>query len=334
MKQKNKKRKKIAPILWTLFIIIMLICGVSVWYIFRLLNDIRPIQSPEIQGIRKNFKINWGGRINILLMGCDSREGYDLGIRSDTLIVANLDLKDKTVRVMSIPRDTRVYVPDHDTYDKMNSTINPNYFSNGGIPLTLRTLEHLLGIPIKLYAMLDFEAFEQVVDILGGVMLEVEKDMYYYDPTDGTMINLKEGYQQLDGHKALQYVRFRWDHQGDYTRDYDGQVYGRVSRQLKFLSALAGQIAENRNILRINHIINAVAKKFETNMDTAEMLKLAILFKDLNPETQFKVVNFPGDIDYIHDISYVVTDEEELSKLIHSEFIDQTNIPEDPETNE
>lgn len=321
MNKKKKNNKKLSIFLWIVFLVIFTICSTSAWYIWRLVREIQPSKNKDIQGIRKDYKINWSGRINILLLGCDSRDGMYMGIRSDTIILANIDLKEKIVRIMSIPRDTRVFVPGHDTYDKMNSTINPDYFSDGGIPLTLRTVEHLVKVPLKLYALMDFTAFEELVNIVGGVRLHVEKDMYYYDPTDGTLINLKEGDQELDGDKALQYVRFRWDNQGDYARDSEGKVYGRISRQMHFMQALAIKVSENRSILRVNSIVNAIAKRFETNMDTSEMLKLAILFKELDPDTQLKVIPFPGYTDYVNGISYVVAEEEELESIIQKEFL-------------
>lgn len=330
MNKKKKNNKKLSVFLWIVFLVIFTICSASAWYIWRLVREIQPSKDKDIQGIRKDYKINWSGRINVLLLGCDSRDGMYMGIRSDTIILANIDLKEKIIRVMSIPRDTRVFVPNHDTYDKINSTINPDYFSDGGLPLTLRTAENLLKVPIKLYALMDFTAFEEVVNIVGGVRLHVEKDMYYHDPTDNTLINLKEGDQELDGDKALQYVRFRWDAQGDFARDSQGVVYGRISRQMNFVKALAKKVAENRSILRVNHIVNAIARKFETNMDTSEMLKLGIMFKDLDPETQLKVISFPGYGDYVNGLSYVVVQEEELESIIQQEFLGQPTPSETP----
>ena len=116
-------------------------------------------------------------------------------------------------------------------------------------------------------------------------------------------------------------MRFRWDNQGDYARDSEGKVYGRISRQMHFMQALAIKVSENRSILRVNSIVNAIAKRFETNMDTSEMLKLAILFKELDPDTQLKVIPFPGYTDYVNGISYVVAEEEELESIIQKEFL-------------
>jgi polyisoprenyl-teichoic acid--peptidoglycan teichoic acid transferase len=326
MKKKQQRKNRLKPVLWTIFFIILGVCAASAWYIWKVISEIKPDHSPEIVSIRKDYNINWSGRINVLLLGCDSREDIEMGIRSDTIILANIDLQDKIIRLMSIPRDARVYIPDYDTYDKMNSTINPHYFPKGGIALTLRTVEHLVQMPIKIYAMLDFTAFEKIVDVLGGVRLYVEKDMYYYDPTDGTLINLKEGDQFLDGDKSLQYVRFRWDHQGDFTRDHEGKMHGRVARQMNFMKALAIQLSQNRNLLKINSIINTVARKFETNMDTSEMLKLAITLKDFDPELQLKIIHFPGEGDMINGISYVVVVEDELEELLRSEFSDTITL--------
>ena len=235
------------------------------------------------------------------------------------MILLNLDLKNKNIRLMSIPRDTYVEVPGH-SFTKINATINEDYYSDGGIALTLKTVEKMVESDVKLFVQLDFEAFKKVVDAVGGVDLEVEKDMYYVDPTDGTNINLKKGMQKLDGDKALQYVRFRNDEQGDFAVDYDGKVYGRVSRQTHFMRVLARKLAETRNLLVINQIINIATRFTETNMDSSELLKLAMIYRDIDVELNVKTINFPGNPDMIDGISVVKINTEALKEIIEKEF--------------
>lgn len=300
-----------------ILMIIFLVLGSGV-YVYSLFHRINPKNQKAVM-IRKNYRINWTDQINILLIGCDNRIDLNMGTRSDTMILLNLDLKNKNIKFMSIPRDTWVEVPDHGS-DKINSTINENYFSDGGVALTLKTVEKLMESDVKLYIQLDFEAFKKVVDAIGGVELDVEKDMYYVDPTDNTVINLKAGMQLLDGDKALQYVRFRHDGQGDYAVDSEGKLYGRVSRQAHFMWALARKLSKTRNLLVVNQIINIATRYTETNLDSSELLKLALMFRDINVDKNLKAITFPGILDSINGISVVRPDAEKLKQIILTEF--------------
>lgn len=310
------KINKIFLIIIIIIIIVSAIFGIYLWNLFARISP----ETEEAKKIRSNFKINWSDRVNILLIGCDNREKLNIGVRSDTMILINIDFKNKKIKLLSIPRDTRVLIPSHDTYDKINSTINPAYWEDGGISLTLKTLENLLNIPIKLYIKVDFEGFKKIVDSIGGIKYNVEKDMYYYDPTDGTLINLKAGEQILDGDKALQYVRFRNDAQGDFARDSTGKIYGRVSRQMNFMKAVALKLSENKNILKISNLINIISRYVETNISSSELLKAAITLKEISVDKDVMVLNFPGNAQYVDGLSYVVPNEEELKELVAKEL--------------
>ncbi len=318
----SKPRKRTNIFLWVLILLIVAIVSTAGYFIYRIVFSFNS-DTEEGKQIRKEYSIDWSGRMNVLVIGCDQRDGLNLGVRADTLIVANLDLKNKTVRIMSIPRDLWVEIPGHDCHDKVNSTLNPNYFSDGGVGLTLKTVENLLKIPVKLYIKVNFEAFKEVVDALGGIVYIVEKDMYYVDPSDPeTVINLKEGEQKLDGDKALQYCRFRWDAQGDFVLDYQGKQYGRTSRQLNFLKEVAKKIVNTGNLITFNSIINIVMKYTETNIDSSELLRIALLFYKMNPEEDLHVVAFPGSLDWVSNTSVIVPKEEELHQLIESDWKD------------
>lgn len=304
------------------FIVFILAIGLVIssgYYLIGLFRTTNP-KNLAAKSLRKNYQINWSERFNILLVGCDTREDMYLGSRSDTMILLNVDTKNKMLRTMSIPRDTWLAIPGHDTMDKINSTINEDYFSDGGIGLTLRTVEQLVQMDTKLYVKVDFVAFKKIVDAIGGIEYEVEKDMVYVDPTDGTNINLKAGLQMLDGDKALQYVRFRNDGMGDFARDTEGEVHGRVSRQANFMMAVAKKLTTIRNIFTINQLIQIGVKYAETNLDTSELLKLALLFRDINVSENVKILTFPGYTDSIDGISVVLPHEEELKTIIESQL--------------
>ncbi|MBQ8918900.1 MAG: LCP family protein, partial [Acidaminococcaceae bacterium] len=114
------------------------------------------------------------GKKNIVVMGCDIRKD-DVG-RSDTLFVVMLDKNNKQASLLSIPRDTRVKIKDRG-WDKINAA-----FAYGGQDLTRSTVQDFLGIRLHNYVVVDFQGFKDLVDVIGGVDINVEKRMYYYDP--------------------------------------------------------------------------------------------------------------------------------------------------------
>ena len=114
------------------------------------------------------------GKRNIVVMGCDIRKD-DAG-RSDTLFVVMMDKSDKKAALLSVPRDTRVNIKGHG-WDKINSA-----FAYGGHKLTQETVQDFLGIKLHNYVVVDFQGFKGLVDAVGGVDINVEKRMYYYDP--------------------------------------------------------------------------------------------------------------------------------------------------------
>ena len=123
------------------------------------------------------------GKKNIVVMGCDIRKD-DAG-RSDTLFVVMLDKSKKNAALLSVPRDTRVKIKGHG-WDKINAA-----FAYGGQKLTRETVQDFLGIKLNNYVVVDFQGFKGLVDAVGGVDINVEKRMYYYDPYDGFEIEIQ-----------------------------------------------------------------------------------------------------------------------------------------------
>ncbi|EXX87498.1 transcriptional regulator [Paenibacillus darwinianus] len=209
----------------------------------------------------------WEGRerVNILLLGADAR-GVEEGqvARSDSMLVASIDPVTKQAHLLSILRDTYADIPGYGK-NRINTAI-----TLGGPNLTMRAIGNLLDLDIQYYVYADFEGFKALVDAIGGVDYEVEKDMKYVDNADRNRydIDLKKGYQRLDGDKALQYVRFRHDAMSDFTR---------TERQRKFMSAVAKKLQSTWNLVRMKTILDEVQPYIETNLRVSDMLKLGQL---------------------------------------------------------
>ncbi len=205
-----------------------------------------------------------GKPINILFMGIDDRENKE-NTRSDTMIVASIDPQNQKMVMVSVPRDTRIK-NSLGRSDRINSI---NYIK--GPEAACKAVSDLLGVSVDHYVITNFAGFGKIVDILGGVDLDVETDMYHWDVS--YIIDLKKGNQHLNGDQALQYVRYR----GGPTADI-----GRTQRQQKFIKALARQMFQAKTVLTLPELVPEIAKNVKTNIPTSDMLYLAKLAKSID----------------------------------------------------
>ena len=230
--------------------------------------------------------------VRVMILGVDQRKD-DVG-RSDTLMIASLRTAQEKGNLLSIPRDTRVAIKGHG-YDKINHA-----FAYGGKGLTQKTVEDLLGVPVDHYVIIDTRAFERIVDIIGGVDLNVEKRMYYEDPWDdngGLVIDLYPGEQHLDGYHAIQYVRYR---------DGEGDI-GRIARQQKFMRAMLSQILSPAILPALPGLVEEIQGAVETDMTAAEFLQFASALEAVRANGLVSEM-LPGSPAYLSDISYWVPD--------------------------
>ncbi|MEG2254601.1 MAG: LCP family protein [Vagococcus sp.] len=235
-KKPKKKRKKTRIFLMVLLVVVIL-CTFGYFKGYMATKMDKNNQQPDVG----NFvgEKSTDGSTNILLLGSDSR-GEDQG-RSDTIMIAHYDKKNKQPKIVSIMRDTFVPIPTKDgvEYNKINAA-----YAYGGPELVRQTIKQTFGIPIQYYAIVNFESFPKIVDTLapGGLKIDAEKDL----EVEGTVI--KKGPQKMNGHEALQYARFRKDEEGDF---------GRVRRQQQVMSAL---VSTSLSPLNAWHIPEALGK--------------------------------------------------------------------------
>ena len=246
-------------------------------------------------------------RINILLIGLDDGDAATDSSprRSDTMMVASIDSDNKTVNLLSIPRDSRVIIPGRTGYDKI-----AHAYAYGGPKLAVRTVTDFLHIPINYYIAIEWQSFIKIVDILGGVDLTVEHAMNYDDPYDNLSIHLSKGNQHLDGKKAGQYVRYRHDELGDI---------GRVQRQQHFLQALNNQMLQSGTILKLPALMTTISNYVHTDMNMYDLVKVANVLRDMKTNALHAEM-MPGDFATIDDISYWSPDREKTQTLVNTLF--------------
>lgn len=216
----------------------------------------------------------------------------------------------KQVHLFSILRDTYVDIPNHGK-SKINAAL-----AYGGPKLVMKTVSDFTDLPIHYYFYVDLDSFIALVDAIGGIELEVEKDMKYTDTADKQeyQIDLKKGLQHLDGNKALQYVRFRHDALSDYTR---------TERQRKFLQAVASKMQSVSSLAQLPNILDKIAPYIETDMDLGQMIKLAVLgYK--TKANEIKSIQLPPmellKEETINGASVITVNKDQLQQYIQEQF--------------
>jgi len=207
----------------------------------------------------------------LLILGIDAR-GKAV-TRSDTMILSAVNPYTQKITLLSIPRDTLAKIPDHGN-DKINHAM-----VYGGASLSKATLENFLDIPIDHYVTVDFASFRKIVDAVGGIEIDVKKRMRYYDPTDGTDINLYPGLQVLDGKNALDYARYRKSSIGTGDSDFE-----RMARQHEVIKAIIDKAKDNISIGMIYDLMDIVGEHLRTDLTHKQMLDLYKTFKDFSSD--------------------------------------------------
>ncbi|MFA6989968.1 MAG: LCP family protein [Candidatus Gastranaerophilaceae bacterium] len=243
-------------------------------------------------------------RENILLLGADSNGSNTdpfRGTRTDTIMLINIDHFSNTANIVSIPRDSKVYIADNHGVDKINAA-----HSFGGPELTIKTIEEMFGIKINHYVVVNTDGIKEIVDAVGGVPVNVEKRMHYTDRAGGLYVNLQSGYQVLDSKHAEQYLRFRHDAISDI---------GRMERQRLFMKGLVSKLQSPVIIPKLPQIIEVASKYVKTDMNILELSKYAALSKQIDiGESQ--IATLPGHPSHSLSISYWILEPDKVQDII------------------
>ncbi len=249
--------------------------------------------------------------VNILILGTDlnfsaeTRQRVEANGRTDSIVLMHVDPIHYKIVLLSIPRDSFVDIPGFG-YNKINAA---NVF--GSIGLTEKTVSALTGVHIENYIMLNPAAVTGLVNLLGGIDIYVDKDMYYVDRAQNLYINLKAGPHKLSGLEAQDYMRFRHDNAGDI---------GRIERQQKFLQTLFLNFAKPSNLAKAPAAIAITMRHVDTDLSLSKLIRLVNFARMLGRSEilTFTATGEPGTSPYAGSI--LVPDRTVIQNIVREHF--------------
>lgn len=251
-----------------------------------------PIQREESDKRLERQAIENQVPFSVLLLGVDEREG-DKG-RSDTTLVLTVNPKQNSIKMLSIPRDTRTEIIGRNIEDKINHA-----YAFGDIQMSIATVENLLNIPIDYYVKVNMEGFKEIVDAVGGVTINNRENFVQDGKT------FKKGTLELTGEDALAYVRMRkQDPKGDF---------GRQKRQRQLIQGIIKKGASIASLTRYEEILNAVGHNVKTNLNLGEMFDIQQNYNIV--ESNVEQLQLSGTGQMIDGIYYQVITEEVKQKI-------------------
>ena len=236
---------------------------------------------------------------NILLYGVDNDAGG-----SDTNMLMRFDAVNKTVDVVSLPRDTLM-----SNGHKLNSSYN-----NGGTEKLRSNIEDMLGVPVDFYVSVDLKGFITLIDQIDGVDFDVPEDMDYDDPYQDLHIHFKKGLQHLNGQQAMEVVRFR--HNNDNTGYGGQQDLGRIGTQQAFLKTVAQKLMKLENIPAM---AETFLKYVKTDLTLGNLIWLANQALSMGGMDAISFATLPGDgAGWYKGMSVYALDPEQVLEMTNS----------------
>jgi LCP family protein required for cell wall assembly len=310
MKEEANKKKSKRWLLWIFLPILTLLIGAGTYaaYIANTAKNVVDSSQYELESraihkkseLRKKMVNPRVDNISILFLGVDENDGSFKNARTDSMILATFNEKEKSIKMVSIPRDSRVELVGRDRMDKITHA-----HAYGGLDMAVQTVEKLLDVPVDYYARLNFEAFVSIVDNLGGVEIDVPFPIREQNSSrELNTIKLEKGVQRLNGEEALAYAR---------TRKYDNDIE-RGKRQQEVLQAIIKESISIRSVTKYRAVLESIGDNLKTNMAFDDMTA----FHDyayLASEVDIDSLTLSGEDATLNGIFYYILDESSVSEV-------------------
>ena len=322
---KKKKRTGLKVFLIILLMIVLFIAGFVGYSAYKNGWGVKGlIQTAMGQDERKLADLD---PLTVLIMGVSEDISSKL---TDTIMVASYNPKTQKATLLSIPRDTFIGKNKNTatSYDKINALYQSSPEK------TLAAVNKITGLDIKYYVVISNNALVQLVDEIGGVEFDVPIDMNYDDSSQKLAIHLKKGTQKLNGEQAEGVVRFRKNNNGtSYPSNYGDNDLGRMRTQREFITEVAKQTLQLKNITKIGSFVDIIKENVTTNIKNWSTIKDYVAYAvDFSTEN-IRAESIPGEAGYYNKLSFFIYDQKATDKLVKELFEEQNGAEEETTEN-
>ncbi|NRG46255.1 LytR family transcriptional regulator [Bacillus sp. CRN 9] len=298
MSRHNRKKKgKWLKITGIVVLLLFLGAGIYAFTVYKSLTNAvetmhQPINREKSEKRQEQIALKNKEPFSILMLGVDEREG-DKG-RSDTMIVLTVNPNEKSIKMVSIPRDTRTEIIGRGVQDKINHA-----YAFGNEEMSMATVENFLDIPLDYYIKVNMEGFKDIVDAVGGITvnssLEFSQNKHQF----------VKGQNSLDGDAALAYIRMR-------KEDPNGD-FGRQDRQRQVIQGIIKKGVSFNSLTNFDDIFAALGQNVRTNLSYKEMVDIQKNYRDAAGNIEQMTISGSGQT--INNVWYLVVDEAEQLRI-------------------
>ncbi len=292
--ERKPKKKKWLRVIGITLLLIFVSIGAYLFTVYRSLTTAVDTMHEPIERSREPIPITFEEKepFTVLMLGVDERSG-DKG-RSDTIIALTVNPEKNSIKMLSIPRDTRTEIIGRGTLDKINHA-----YAFGGVEMSMDTVENFLDIPFDYYIKVNMEGFKEIVDAVGGISVNNEFEFTQ------SKIHFSEGTINLNGEEALAYVRMRkQDPSGDF---------GRQKRQRQVIQGVIKKGVSLGSLTKFDTIFKALGNNVKTNITFDEMVDIQGNYRSASEKIEQIQLKATGA--YIDGISYQLVSAEEQQRI-------------------
>lgn len=307
VKKKNRIKRFRRLALSSLLAVLIIFAGIFL-YFYATSSVVRDSVNTLVSGGTNPGKA-FPGRddVTFLLLGRDvDRDDHGNVVntrgRTDTVMFVHANFKDRTMNILSIPRDTLVRIPGYGKH-KINAAN-----ALGGPELSVQAVESLLGVKPDYYMLVNFEGFEKAIDSFGGLEVTVDKKLDYDDNWGNLHIHLEPGRQVLNGKQAIGFARYRKSNDGHGDSDFT-----RIGRQQELVAAMRKKMSNPLTLLRVPKALDNIRKDTNGSLSTSQMLSLICFARSLPPGESVRMETLPA---LEGGGSYVLADKAATKKLM------------------
>ncbi|KMP36226.1 LytR family transcriptional regulator [Bacillus cereus] len=297
-RSKPKKSKKKTKIIISAILFFLIVGGGYTWFLVNkassaVRNAAHDLARGDKSDLRDKAVKPITNNVSVLIMGVDESDvrGKEYGgaIRTDALLLATFNKDSKTVKLLSIPRDTYTYIPIEKKKDKITHAHafgSAKNGKNGGPQASIDAVEKLMNVPVDYFVKFNFKSFIKIVDDLGGVEVDVPVEFTEQDSNDNAeAIHLEKGVQKLNGEEALALAR---------TRHIDSDAM-RGQRQQLVIEAILKKLTSVGSVTKVGNIIDDINGQFVTNLTFDDMLS----FYKYGADSSIEKLQIQGDDCYM-----------------------------------